>query len=934
MASAVQNRSEFVTRQRELILLEECAQRDGSERIEILNLTLVESKRSVDWGDLLIFSSQDPDCELHKVKFSLGDDVHIECAEEQQEYEQHLRYTIREIYCQKKFSDTKTKGVIKHITTDKITVNVRRNHKLDLERSGYHLRKVPDSVTFDRLQSAICDLEMPSLPYHGCNLDHIFFGDADIPSRKEPEPVEFFDKTLDESQREAVQFALAQDKICLIYGPPGTGKTTTIVELVRHFQQQKKRILVCSPSNIAVDNILEKLAEHCPETLLRLGNPARVNPGLQQFTFDVKLKKVLPQGHYSHVRKTNRWRYMMEDQMLADAGRSFELEMSRTNNGYTQTRIDVLAQHSAILGTLTSASPYDSIGDLVDIGRKRFDVVIIDECSQALQTASWIVLPLAKKAILVGDPQQLPPIVSSRNTGSELEKSLMHLCSEDENFSSISIDLRHQYRMHEDIMTWSSDTFYLGSLKAADDEVRYQSLESISNLKNWPTLLLVDTNGCNMFEVETRDDSSFANQHEVEIVTDCVEILLRNGVKEEDIGVITPYKLQLKYIMSALEQYPNIAIKTIDGFQGREKEVIIISLVRSNPKDRIGFLADHKRINVAITRAKKHFLLVCDTWTVSADRTIESLISYMKKKGKLILASNCSQALKKLAGEEEDSEETQVEDPELVSKSREKFSSGFENPAPPPPKNRARAPRATDDSSFESMDSSAPTKSKSEASQPKGAFSFESISSSSVRPRNWNKASKPSEKPFSFESIDSSPALAKDKTKATKAVEPFSFESISITTDCCEKTNQLSKAIEKFPIEPNSSHSVPITDGIEAHSNDSHLENPHSLSIDDSRSQRLKDFYKEDEDLTCVEYNQDIVRDREERLGTTSSDSHEDSHPELPKLKIADAPEKVADSVPSEESKVIEVKSPRKSLRQRIKDAQAKKEADPNEWGY
>lgn len=602
----------------------------GLERVKVVGLKLEKSERSVGWGNLLYFSSPGNDRQLHRVKLSVNDDVLIEIEKEDKD-EPLLNYSIRDIYSNTR-ADVKIQGVIFSLSTKYIVVTVRPNLKFDTDSKTFTIRKVADSVTFDRLRKALLDLQEPSQTYHGCNLDHIFFKEAPIPEPGRLGNITFYNKNLDASQREAVRFALAQEKLCLIYGPPGTGKTTTIIEILMQLNKKDKRVLVCSPSNNAVDNMMEKLKAEEVKGILRLGNPARANPGLQELTLDVIMRKTFPHATLGFNRKVNHHTLQEAERNSVNNGR---LVINPFSSRTSQVLIATLMAHRIIFSTLTSASPYEKLGYLINGAHERFDVVIIDESSQALQAACWIALPLAKCAILVGDPNQLAPTVVDRSAASELEKSLMHVFAEIPEFGRISTDLRHQYRMHEDIMKWPSKTFY-SDILIADESVKHRKLDEICNLKNWPTLLLIDTRDCNFTELRQDDDLSCANEHEVEIVYELVKFYIKHGLKQEDIGVITPYKLQVKFIMSRLEKFPNVRVKTVDGFQGREKEVIIISFVRSNPSDQIGFLCDKNRINVAVTRAKKHLAIVADSWTVSSDSTVESLMEYMKSRAQVL----------------------------------------------------------------------------------------------------------------------------------------------------------------------------------------------------------------------------------------------------------------------------------------------------------
>ena len=290
----------------------------------------------------------------------------------------------------------------------------------------------------------------------------------------------------------------------------------------------------------------------------------------------------------------------------------------------------VLQNAEVVVGTLHSIGFEGPVGTLpVD----HFDVSVIDEAGQAIETACWGVLLSAPKCVLAGDHLQLPPTISSVSAEKDglgitlLERAVAMLGE-----SSVRL-LDTQYRMHELIMRWSSDNLYGGKL-LADPSVAKHTLRSLPGVKQESDvadlpLVFIDTAGCGLEETVDEDESK-SNAGEAELVVEHLRSLVAAGVPEADIGVITPYNGQVELITSLIrDDHPAIDVKSVDGFQGREKEAIIISLVRCNGSRTIGFLAEHRRLNVACTRARRHLCIVGDSVTVSNDARLSTLVDFL-----------------------------------------------------------------------------------------------------------------------------------------------------------------------------------------------------------------------------------------------------------------------------------------------------------------
>jgi DNA polymerase alpha-associated DNA helicase A len=437
--------------------------------------------------------------------------------------------------------------------------------------------------------------------------------------------VDFIDPTLNESQVDAIMFGLAAREIALIHGPPGTGKTHTLIELILQMLRKNLRLLVCGPSNISVDNIVERLAPH-KIPIIRLGHPARLLPSVLNHSLDVLTQTSEAAAIVRDVRKE------MDDKQASirktrngKERRAIYGDMKLLRKEYREREnkcVDNLLRGSkVVLATLHGAGGYQ-------LKHQEFDVVIIDEASQALEAQCWVPLLAAKKVVLAGDHLQLPPTVKSLNSKSKAPVSKKGLDSKENTTlehtmfdrllqlhgPSIKRMLTTQYRMHDKIMQFPSQELYDSKLTAADavksrllkdlrDDVK-ETEDTVEPLVFW------DTQGGDFPEKDEADEAekkakkgsllgeSKCNEMEAALVELHVEKLVAAGVRPEDIGVVTPYNAQLAILSQALrEKYAGIELGSVDGFQGREKEAIIVSLVRSNPEHEVGFLGEKRRLN-------------------------------------------------------------------------------------------------------------------------------------------------------------------------------------------------------------------------------------------------------------------------------------------------------------------------------------------------
>ena len=444
------------------------------------------------------------------------------------------------------------------------------------------------------------------------------------------------DANLNAVQREAVKFALSARDVGLSHGPPGTGKTRVAVEVIRQAVRRGRKVLACAPSNLAVDNVFQRLLAF-GERAVRLGHPARVLPELRAHTLDllverhpdVQLARKLVKQAMSLFREAGRFtraapqpgqrRQLREDakSLLADARR---LEMQAVES--------ILSSASVLCATTTAL-------DSQVLGARRFDLAVIDEACQSTEPGCWLPILRCDRVVLAGDHCQLPPTVVSQEAAAEgfgvslFERLMTHYGP------SLARRLKVQYRMHESIMEFSSSEFYEGDLEA-DPSVCNHLLADLPGVADVPwaqsPLEFLDTAGAGFDEEPEPDGESRLNRQEAELVRRKVQELMDAGVAAEDVAVIAPYAAQVRLLRERLD-VPGLEIDSVDGFQGREKEAIVISLVRSNPNGEIGFLGDLRRMNVAMTRAKRKLVVVGDIATLAAHPFYQRMIEYFEGLG-------------------------------------------------------------------------------------------------------------------------------------------------------------------------------------------------------------------------------------------------------------------------------------------------------------
>ncbi|NXE14253.1 SMBP2 protein, partial [Lophotis ruficrista] len=539
-------------------------------------------------------------------------------------------------------ADPLSTGIVTRVSSRAVTVAFEesRDGVLSLEREGpYRLLKLANDVTYNRLKKALNALQQ----YHSgpaSELINVLFFSSEPSAFSETKPLKLYNDSLDASQREAISFSLAQRELAIIHGPPGTGKTTTLVEIILQAARQGLKVLCCAPSNVAVDNLVERLAGYRAR-ILRLGHPARLLEPIQQHSLDAVLARGDNAQIVADIRKDIDQAFAKTKKAQDKGERSHFLSEIKALRKELKEREETamaaaLTHASVVLATNTGAS---SDGPLKLLPENHFDLVVIDECAQALEASCWIPLLRAGKCILAGDHKQLPPtIVSHKAAAKGLSLSLMERLVESYGEKVVKM-LTVQYRMHQAIMQWASSEMYGGRLTAHPSVAQHllKDLPGVASTEETTIpLLLIDTAGCGLFELDVEDEQSKGNPGEVQLAGLHIQALVEAGVKARDIAVVAPYNLQVDMLREHLcHRYPELEIKSVDGFQGREKEAVILSFVRSNRKGEVGFLAEDRRINVAVTRARRHVAVICDTRTVSSQAFLKRLVDYFGRRGEV-----------------------------------------------------------------------------------------------------------------------------------------------------------------------------------------------------------------------------------------------------------------------------------------------------------
>lgn len=487
--------------------------------------------------------------------------------------------------------------------------NAYREQEIALKRvanaKNCRLTELRDVLLFNREASFLINQEIPELP-----------------------------NQLNESQKEAVKMILNSEDVCLVHGPPGTGKTTTLIAAAKILVEQGEQVLMTAPSNAAADWLTQKSLE-VGLNVLRIGNVARINEQLEASTLEGQLRKHPLYNDIREYRKRAAELRRMAGKYKRQFGHSEreqrKLILSEAKSIASESRkleqyiLETCVESAQIITcTLVGANHH-----LLE--KKTFSTVFIDEAAQSPEPACWIPIVKADRVVLAGDPYQLPPTVKSQEAAREglaitlMEKAIDKLPTH---------LLNKQYRMNQHIMAFSNLWFYQGRLQAHEDVADW-------SLGDEPVVEFIDTAGLGWEEVQNPETQSLTNPEEARLLWKRIVTLsdlLQN--RKVSIGVISPYRGQVGELLQQFEENKEllsnniqIEVQTIDSYQGQERDAIYVSLVRSNGRNEIGFLQDYRRMNVAMTRARKKLVLIGDSSTLGNDSFYKALVDHCEQSG-------------------------------------------------------------------------------------------------------------------------------------------------------------------------------------------------------------------------------------------------------------------------------------------------------------
>ncbi len=477
-----------------------------------------------------------------------------------------------------------------------------------------------DNTSFRVMQESLSEAEKKD-DERFVRLRDVLLGKAQ-PSFRTTPPLSF--PWLNRSQNDAIQHVVEAQEVSIVHGPPGTGKTTTLVEAVIETLERETQVLVCAPSNAAVDWISEQLMRR-GVNVLRIGNPLRMSDAMLDCSYERR--------YSSHPDYHELWNIRKE---LATGAKGERAHRLRNRQMELEIKINAdLFDEARVVSCTLIGSAYRLME------RRRFGTLFIDEAAQALEPACWVAILKADRVIMGGDHQQLPPTVKSVNAAKGgLATTLMQ--------KVVGLHprcvtlLTTQYRMNEDIMAFSSHWFYHGLLQAAP-EAAHRLVSPLDTPLTW-----LDTAQISDSELRA-SNGSITNAQEARLVIhtlrDYIEMISPQKIENErvDFGIITPYRGQARLIRRLLKMQHyfrklkrHITVGTVDGFQGQERDVIVISLVRDNADGNIGFLRDLRRMNVAITRARMKLIIVGNSQTLGRHRFYHEMVKHFRQHGEFI----------------------------------------------------------------------------------------------------------------------------------------------------------------------------------------------------------------------------------------------------------------------------------------------------------
>jgi superfamily I DNA and/or RNA helicase len=541
------------------------------------------------------------------------------------------------LFSQHQPDTNRLEGIITNVSGNTLKINFRTEELPDWADDGkLGIDLAFDDNSYEEMRKALQLADALKEKREEGRLIRVLTGE-EPPARKQSSPALPLTE-LNESQQAAIRNILEAEDLAIVHGPPGTGKTTTLIQAIKALcSMETGPLLVVAPSNAAVDVLSEKAAD-AGLSVLRIGNPVRVSEKLQSLTLDEKLaahprtkeiKRMKKQAdeyrNLAHKYKRSFGKAEWEQRKaLFKEARSIMREVENTLDYMTR---DILEKAQVITCTLVGAAHYT-------IANLRYQTVVMDEATQALEPAAWIPVLKAKKLVLAGDHQQLAPTVKSQEAAADgLSTSLFEKLVA--RWPEAVSMLTTQYRMNAAIMDYSNRKFYDGKLVASPKVADHLIFPDDK------PLLFIDTAGCGYEEKQV--GTSTSNPEEAAFLVNYLRhyqdecTLAAASTENLSIGIIAPYKEQLEAIRQAIQQegsFPfkgQLSVNTVDSFQGQERDIILISMTRSNPDSRIGFLSEIRRMNVAMTRARKKLVIIGDSSTLAQHAFYAGLIEMAEK---------------------------------------------------------------------------------------------------------------------------------------------------------------------------------------------------------------------------------------------------------------------------------------------------------------
>ncbi len=617
-------------------------------------LSLMKIERDTDlseykakmFGRSLIERRQDGVCwypvKLEKTLYDAGERLIVKISRNREHKHLHLFQNGKLISLfstadQNTESEETITGVVNQVRDNEMTISINGDDFPDwIEDGKLGVQLLFDENSYKEMETAIKNL-LSTKEERITFLKRVILGDEQARFNENSLIKNHY---LNESQNRALNLVNNAVDLAIIHGPPGTGKTTTLIQTILHTLKNQTQVLVTAPSNAATDLLVEKLVEQ-GVSVLRIGHPARVNETVMNTTLDARITQHLSYKDLKTIRKKSEELHKMalkykrnygpeereQRRLLLQEARKMNDEAKRLINYITD---DIINKSRVIATTMVSVS--NQI-----LKTKTFDTVFIDEAAQGLEAATWIAILKAKRVILAGDHCQLPPTVKSLEAAKQgLERTLFEKAIQRNDAADVM--LQEQYRMHKNIMEFSNRFFYNSQLLA------HNSIAELKFFEEDNPLEFIDTAGCGYFEQTEIETHSTYNKEETQIL--CKHLILyideleHRGIFEDvnNIGIISPYKSQVKILQEiianaeiTLTARQKISINTVDSFQGQERDIIYISLVRSNEKAEIGFLADTRRMNVAMTRAKRKLVIFGDSATITSHKFYDNFIDYINE---------------------------------------------------------------------------------------------------------------------------------------------------------------------------------------------------------------------------------------------------------------------------------------------------------------